>query len=802
MKTRSGHSRKIQFGAVLLLLLMWGEMLLSASKQSPVVDEPYHITNGYVYLTTGDLRLRHGNPLLPNLLAALPLLSLGDDIHLPTDHPAWAEGDWAVFGQQFLWQANGALADRIVFLARLPIMGLALLLGVILFRWGREWGGPLTGLTALGLYVLCPNILAHASLATSDLAVTAFFLLTVYLLQRYLTHGHPLWMIGAGLALGLALGSKFSAFALPPMLLLLALIAWLPRERGAKARPFFGVLMPWWLAAAAAWLGVMLVGLLSLWAIYGFEIAPLPDGGPGIPLSTYLQDLRWQLVYNMQIPHSSFLMGRISTSGWWYYLPVTLLIKTPLPLLLGLILAMAVTIQRRAWRQHGVLILPVAVFLALSLGGGLERGYRYILPILPFLHLYVGQAIAPRTTFHVSRLAQVAVAFCLLIWYVWRSLGICPHYLAYFNELAGGPGGGHRFLVDSNIDWGQDLPALKTFLDRQGISEVRLSYFGSTPPSHYSIPFAPLPTWEAMPERGDPARYAFYPQNPSPGWYAISVTNLQGVFLTDPDTFAWFRGREPDARLGYSIYLYHVPAEGAPVGLGLSGLGMNHIAPDDYALLATNDVRPRWFDARYSLVLPAEETAWLLIAAETPFDPALAAALPAPEPRPARAYTAYRLPGGASICPAKDTAAPVWWSPATAFPPTGFERHALALPVNLGPVALTGYTVNVQDSDLTLLTCWRVEASERRDLKIFVHLLDEAGQLVTGQDRLEVPTAGWREGDIFVQIHRLTWPADAPAATYQLELGWYDSQTLARLPIFDGAAGVADRLLLQPATLK
>ena len=129
---------------------------------------------------------------------------------------------------------------------------------------------------------------------------------------------------------------------------------------------------------------------------------------------------------------------------------------------------------------------------------------------------------------------------------------IHPHYLAYFNELVGGPGRGYRYMVDSNLDWGQDLKGLKKYMDRNGISKIRLSYFGSDSPSRYGIAYDWLPSF-VLPIPDNQA-----PDLSTKGWIAISATNLQGVYLKNRDLFATFRSREPVAVIGYSIFVYKI----------------------------------------------------------------------------------------------------------------------------------------------------------------------------------------------------------------------------------------------------
>jgi len=403
---------------------------------------------------------------------------------------------------------------------------------------------------------------------------------------------------------------------------------------------------------------------------------------------------------------------------------------------------------------------------------------------------------------------RYAILAVLMGWYALGSVLVYPHFLAYFNELAGGPEGGWRYLADSNIDWGQDAVLLQRYLDAQGVDRIKLAWFGESRPEYYGVDYEPLPAWP--PNRENVTARTFSPVAPAPGVYAISATNLQGVLLDDHDTYAWFRHREPVDKIGYSVFVYRVPRWGEgkrPVDLALSGVGVDRLDLDAFERLGTNDVTLRWFDARSSLVFPAGGNGWYAVAEGAPPDPALAARFWARAETwglyrtrdGAADYHLYHMDGPGDLTAV--AASPVWWSPATHFPPEGFERYSLRLPVDLSPVELIGYEVNPAEArpgdTVTLLTYWRVGQDSDRPLKIFAHLLDATSQVRSGQDRSGVATAGWRRGDVFVQAHGLALPGDATAGTYQLEIGWYDGETQARLPVLDDqGAAVADRLLL------
>ncbi|MCK4300986.1 MAG: glycosyltransferase family 39 protein, partial [Planctomycetes bacterium] len=454
-------------------------------------------------------------------LSAAPLLLL-PDLRLPTDSPAWEQAHTIAFATQFLWHGDHD-ADQILLLARLPIILLTILLGCFVFRWATELHGPLAGLLALGLYVFDPNILAHGRLTTTDLGVTCFLFVAVYCFWRWLNQ--PAWsrLAAAGFTLGLALVSKYSALLLIPILALIGLAHILISRQG-EAREDAAIVQRTWNLGVAVGLMLALAGLV-VWAVYGFEVGPVVEGGIPVPIPTYIKGLQG-LFRHTEAGHPSFLRGDYFSAERWDYFPVAFAIKTPLPTLILLCLSLGWTVKQRAWRSAYPLLLPVLVYLTTSLSSqALNIGYRHILPILPFLFVF---ASGVARSLELRKLPRAAVGLLLVAWCIVASVHIYPHYLAYFNELVGGPDNGWRYLVDSNLDWGQDLKGLKRYIEREGIEEVYLSWFGSTYPDAYGydIPHRLLPSFIYYP--GQVVGVPFNPLRPAPGVYAISATNLQG----------------------------------------------------------------------------------------------------------------------------------------------------------------------------------------------------------------------------------------------------------------------------------
>jgi hypothetical protein len=354
-------------------------------------------------------------------------------------------------------------------------------------------------------------------------------------------------------------------------------------------------------------------------------------------------------------------------------------------------------------------------------------------------------------------------------------------------------------------------------METHGVAQIKLGYLGEAYPPYYGIEFDPLPSW---PDRWQhPHYHDFYPPDPAPGLYAISANLIQGRNLVDPETYAWFRAREPIDKVGYSIFIYEVPRHGTgPAVLALSGVDLADVRPEDYAQLGTNDVRVLWFDARRAWIAPGPEvmTAHTYLSEETRLHSALIAlglggegacapsvtraghpfCIWAENPHPALAARARRLSGDA----------PAWHLPAASFAPGDPRDHGqrLAYPVRLGdPFELLAYEAQPKgrlrpNETLTLITYWRVRAPAAAPLRLFLHLLDAEGTYVAGEDRLDVWHDNWSAGDLFLQVHEVSLPANAAPGRYQVELGAYDPETMGRLPLKREGLTIADRVLLAP----
>ncbi len=570
MKIGQKHPQP-QWLVILLFLLFFFLALDSLTGDSPTMDEQNHIARGITFLKTADPRLSLEHPPLVNGISALLLLTL-PDVHLPLDHTSWQmqppDVYWYIFAEQFLWVYNHDVT-RMVFLARLPIVFLTMFLGLVGYQAARQMWGKDSAPLALGLMLFDPNLLAHGRYATTDLGGTLFVFLATWLLWRLWkrpSRTRWLWLVGG---IGLAFASKLSTLVFVPIWLVLALLPQPFQKNNLTA-----ILRRGWLLTTAVF-----VSFFVVWVIFAFEWRNFRFQSPLLnslnnwqgPMPTFWAGIE-QIFFISGGGRPGFLWGQFSNEGFWNYFPVAFAVKTPL-FVLGMVgISAVLLLKNRPTRPQTLfLLLPPLLYLLLSMQSALNIGYRHLLPILPFLYLTVAglnvlpinirlPATVPSSPVFrsiISRLLTTAVLLAL----VWADSRIHPHYLGFFNVIAGGPENGYNILIDSNIDWGQDLLRLKQWMAENGVNEVKLGWFGTADPDYYHIRYQPLPglgmgkfyaLWGAPP---------FNPQAPEPGVYAISVSSLWELPLPTEQKYVypWFRARPPTDRVGYSILIYRVP---------------------------------------------------------------------------------------------------------------------------------------------------------------------------------------------------------------------------------------------------
>ncbi len=776
-----------------LLILFAAQAALGSAANSAAFDEEYHLGAGYAYLRTGDPRLSVEHPPLVNVWNALPLVFLNPQ--LPLDHPAWQTAMTDDFCDAFLWQANPNIAIRMVLLGRLPIMALGVLLGAVVFRWTRDLLGVRAGLLALALYAFDPNLIAHSRLSTTDLGLTATMTIAMWRLWAWLekpTRWNPVWV---GVAAGAAMGTKFNGLILWPMFALAAMIyppsvpLSVAARRGKESLPLeqpalsgLALVRTFASKALRRLLALAFAGLIALWvvwAIYGFQVSS------GLPAATYWRGiLKIWSEYSLGLP--SYLMGEINRTGWWYYFPVTFVLKTPLPTLLLFVVGVVLSLRQRTWRRASAALIPPALSMLAVLFSPLAFGYRHILPVLPFVIILAANAAnlqCPILNFKFKSHLVIA----LFAWQALSTAFIFPHHLSYFNELADGPLNGDKFLVDSNLDWGQDLPALKLEMERLGLERVNLSYYGTALPALYRIRYSPLPAFLHF--LVGPEMDSFNPYTPEPGWYAISVTSLRmGLLWHQPDLYAYFRDKTPDARAGYSIRLYHVTY---PPGLPLDravvvGTATYSVPPQTLGVTPERRVIAKWADNPDVFIFAMSGPARYIAPDPLPFDRDLR-----------RAFRSLGHQDGDALIvdarPLVESRLAQWSASMSPGAPADFDRT----------LSLIGYRLessNVARGDaLNLTTYWQVTGALVTPVAFFVHVTQD-GQIVGQFDGWGTALRGLEIGDVIVQHVRVPLAPDVLPGTYNLELGVYSPDTMQRWPVRSSALpnSSADRVLLTP----
>jgi hypothetical protein len=528
----------------------------SARGETQVWDEGIHISAGYSYLTLGDYSWNVEHPPLVKIVSALPLTLMG-----LAAEPYGADGkrkDQVRYGIDFLYK-NRRDADSILFAARSANILLTLLFAAAVAWWTRRRYGPAAALAAAALCAFDPNLMAHGRYVTTDFPVTVFFFFACVLWVEYLEAATPRRLLAAAAAIGLALITKFSAVLLLPSLAVLYVACWIRRPREFPLRRAA-------IAAATVLATVAVMVAVVYWpeTVHSWRThLPAVSNTPAVrknfalnalfhlarwlhlPSHAYLVGLNDVAAHNAG-GHSGYLLGMRSETGWWYYFPVVFAVKSTIAALAAALLLLGAGL-RQAWRRQWIspmalgLALPPLLYFVFSMTSGINIGVRHILPVYPFL--YVGLAVW--LTSPPNRRKGVYVLAALAALQIGECARITPDYLAFFNELAGGPGRGPEYLVDSNIDWGQDVKKLGLWLDAHaGNRRARVYYFGNAQMRYYKIDEMGFPGpldrkgWEEIDE-----------------FCVANVTPLQGVYVPLND-LAPLRLREPVAKIGWSMYVY------------------------------------------------------------------------------------------------------------------------------------------------------------------------------------------------------------------------------------------------------
>ncbi|MBX3441536.1 MAG: glycosyltransferase family 39 protein [Planctomyces sp.] len=550
----------------------------SATWQSPTLNEPGHLISGIAHWKFGRFEPYRVNPPLVRMVAAAPVLWADHEADWSGFHEAPGARSEFALGLAFI-KANGAESQRLFVWARWACIPFSLLGGWVCYRWSGALFGPLAGLLSLAVWCCEPNLIAHGQLLTPDAGATAGGLLAGYSYWSWLRQRD--WGTAALAAggLGLALVTKFSWLILLGLwpLLWLAQRVVVDRRRGASS------VTP---CRDVAQLVVILVGALYLVNVaYGFDgtlsrvdsfefvsrsfsgADPPERGGNRFretPLAGLPVPLPRQFVLGVDLqkkdfehyPHRSYLRGEWKQGGWPHYYAYAALAKLPLGVWLLLLTAAWRALLTRGALAAGVsradllpLIVPgAALFVLVSSQQEFNHHFRYVLPCVGLAAVFCGGAIG-----NGGHGLRVWCAACAA-WACASSLWVAPCSLSFFNELAGGPAGGAKHLLHSNIDWGQDLWRLDAW--RRAHPEatpLTVAYYGFYLPSEIGVDIHPAaggPFWGRSSES-----VAF-----QPGWCAVSVNYLYGCewLLADRELYTLLQSEPIAARCGGSILVYRI----------------------------------------------------------------------------------------------------------------------------------------------------------------------------------------------------------------------------------------------------
>ncbi len=576
--------------AVFLLAICFLLAFLSMREASLTLDESPHITAGYSYLTQQDYRLNPEHPPLAKSLAAFPLLFL--DLSFPQYSQYWKQSgyfhQWHL-GNEFIFN-SGNDADQIIFWPRFTMLFLLVFCGWFIFFWTRQLGGNKPALLALTLFSFSPTFLAHGRLVNTDIAAVLGFLIGLYFWVKFLQKQTIKNFILAGLAVGIALCLKFSIVLLFPIFILVAAVyvfAFHKRTDNGLKKIF-------------RYLGlVFLVGLsaviLVIWPLYRLHMLNYPAERQAQDIQELFKvqdagalsliERTTQNPYLRPLTHYAFgllmatswvktgtpvyFMGTAYPHGVWQYFPTIYILKTPLALNLLFLLVLGLHINAflkqkqkniahlRKWARDNFpqisLIVLFLVYWGVAVTNNLNLGIRHMLPVFPIIYMLIGLSLVAfikNTSNKRHKNFLRIIAGILLIWYVSSSLSAFPHYLSYYNELAGGQKNGHKYDIASNYDWGQDLKRLASFVEENNIEKIKVDYFGGD-----DIGYRLENRAEVIDRQSGPQK----------GWLAVSATWLKtGQAKKAPgyeqstDHYNWLKEYSPIDRAGYSIFIYYI----------------------------------------------------------------------------------------------------------------------------------------------------------------------------------------------------------------------------------------------------
>ena len=502
-------------------------------------DEPVHLAAGIELLDRGHYTINLMHPPLSRLpLAIGPFL---DGVRSTGAADAFEEGNI------LLWDRGQYL--RTLTLARLGSLPFLVLAIVATWWFARSIFGPRAAGVAAALFSLLPPVLGHAGLATTDMSITAVIPLVLATSVKWLDNPGPVQTLKLGVLTGAAVLVKFSALVFIPLMVALSLAAKLSIEAGTpdeKVRRWRRLEVPTG--------AVLMLVACTVWAGYGFSVGALRDietlslgssvlvSAHVLPAPAFWRGLFILVGYNEYHvqPVTALQQAQLRFGHAWYFFPLAIGVKTPLGFLVFAVIGMGFSVRQawrtRRWQWAVPSVVIVGMLLVLS-RSQINIGLRHVLPLYPLLATVAAVGLlalwdAPSS---IIRRSGRAVAIVLTGWLCVASVRAHPDYLASFNEVVGHHP--ERFLLDSDLDWGQDIQRLSDTLKARGIDSVAVYLHGLTNERQ-------LATVKHL---------VIEPPGPQTGWVAASAYAIYARPRLD-----WLQHRTPTAKIGTSIWLYHL----------------------------------------------------------------------------------------------------------------------------------------------------------------------------------------------------------------------------------------------------
>ena len=490
MRTRAS------LAAIALILIAAVRIASTFRVFSVTVDEPMHVSAGLQLYTQHDYSYQPANPPLPRLVFALAPWLGGMKFDPQAEVTAQLP---------HVFHSRGQYARNLT-LARVGNLVFFAIAAVAVWVWARGELGDRGGLIAVLLFTMEPVVLGYCGLATHDASATAGFAVCLVAFARWMDNPDVSRAALFGVAFAFATLCKFSLLVYVPAACLAMYIVRAIRSGVAWRR-----ILPSLLIAAAV--ATAIVG--GVYLVIGPRF--------------FMAGIRELIHLDRSNMFVSYLFGKLSWSGFRSYFPIAVSLKTTIP---ALLLAVCAFAARRHRVAAEALAACAAVFLV-AMPSTLNLGVRYVLPLYAAMSV-AGAAAATMLFASRHRLVPIATA-ALLLWHCGESVAVHPDYFPYFNELAGPRP--WLCLVDSNIDWGQDVIRLRRVVRAKHVDRIGLAIMG----------------WHDWGALGFPPNYTIQREVPAQGWVAVSE-HLYGVARGAP----WLEGRRYE-RVGKSIRLYYIP---------------------------------------------------------------------------------------------------------------------------------------------------------------------------------------------------------------------------------------------------